>query len=392
VYKNIFMEMRGFMRLVDLNQCPEGVYLAKPVLNSKNIVLLHAGVKLTRQTIQSLLRKGITFVYVETELTKDVELKESVSVETRNMVSNELKKVVHMLTEDSKIYRKVHSATNGKLLREFNLVYKRLVREITTCRGLLNLLTYLQDSGEKELLDHGINTSIYALAIARQLSIKEDDLYKLGVGAILHDIGRTKLPSHLQRKAPPYTKEEMEEIRKHPEIGYELIKKNPEISLLSAHCAYQHHEHVDGTGYPRGLKGEEIHIFGRIVAVADMFDSLMRNHHNHRALLPHEAMEVLNGYCYTRFDKRVIDAFRKAVSIYPVGITVTLSTGQKGVVIGNNDGIPQRPIVRVYTDNEGNALEQTYDINLIDRDHLSVMITECEAILDERIIGRVRVR
>lgn len=370
------------MRLVNLHHCPEGVFLAKPIYNNKNRVMLNAGVRLTNGTKQSLLNKGITFVYIETDLTEDISLEETVSIETRNNVSNSLRKVVNMLSEDTIGHKKVHAATQGKLMREFNLVYKKLMREVTTIPGLLNLLTYLQDSREKDLLEHGINTSIYALAMARQLAVKEDDLYKLGVGAILHDIGRTKLPEHILRKTSPYTEEEMEEIKKHPEIGYNMIRKNPEISLLSAHCAYQHHENVDGSGYPRGLKGDEIHLFGKIVAVADTFDSLMRTHRNHRALLPHEAMEVLNGYCFTRFDKRVIDAFRKSVSIYPVGITVTLNTGQRGIVIDNNPGMPQRPIIRVYTDKEGRQLDNHYDINLIDKEHLSIMITECEAILE----------
>lgn len=375
------------MRLVNVRQCPEGVFLAKPIYNSKNKVLLNAGVKLRRGTIESILNKGINFVYIETDLTEDVVLEESVSITTRNTVSSNLRKVVDLLSQDSREHKKVNAATNGKLMYEFNLVYKKLVREVTSSPGLLNLLTYLQDSRERDLLEHGINTSIYALAIARQLAIKTEDLYKLGTGAILHDIGRTKLPEHLLRKSAPFTEEEMEEIRKHPTIGYEMIRKDPEISLLSAHCAYQHHENVDGTGYPRGLMGKDIHIFGKIVAVADTFDSLMRNHNNHRALLPHEAMEVLNGYCYTRFDPVVINAFRRSVSIYPIGLTVTLNTGHKGVIIENNVGMPQRPIVRVYKDANGKELDKHYDINLIEKDQLSTMITECEAILDEGFIN-----
>lgn len=105
----------------------------------------------------------------------------------------------------------------------------------------------------------------------------------------------------------------------------------------------------------------------------------MRSWRGNEGLLPHEAMEVLMGYCYKRYDKKIVDAFRKAVAIYPIGITVKLSTGEQAVVIGYNESAPERPILRVFTDKEGNKLEEYYELDLLK--HLNVMIVECDAIL-----------
>lgn len=258
------------------------------------------------------------------------------------------------------------------------MVYKKMVRELSTNPKLLNLLSHLQ-ADSNSLFEHSVNTSIYAIAIGRQLYLKEEQLYWLGLGAVLHDIGLVKLDKNLVYKKGELNEEEKEKLKKHTEIGYEILRKERDLHLLVAHCAFQHHENIDGTGFPRNLKGNKIHIFGQIVAIADHFDSLMRSWRGHEGLLPHEVMEILVGYCYKRYDKKIIDAFRKAVAIYPIGITVKLNTGERAVVIGYNDSAPERPILRVFTDREGNKLDEFYELDLLKQ--LNVMVVECDAIL-----------
>lgn len=168
-------------------------------------------------------------------------------------------------------------------------------------------------------------------------------------------------------------------MKRHTEYGFEFLRKEPEVSSIIAHCAYQHHEKLDGTGYPRGLKGDEIHLFGRILAVADVFDALTSHRVYRNAMLPHDAIEIIWAGCHTQFDKRVIEAFHASVALYPIGVTVILNTNEAAVVVGNDHNYPQRPLVRVFKDAEGNKLNPYFERDL--SKELSVMITECEAII-----------
>ena len=165
----------------------------------------------------------------------------------------------------------------------------------------------------------------------------------------------------------------------HTEYGFEILRKDPSVSLLSAHCALQHHEKLDGTGYPRGLKGDEIHPYGKILAVADVFDALTSNRPYRKAMLPHEAMEILYGETYTHFDPKYVKTFQRSVATYPVGLTVKLNTGETGVVVHYEMGAPNRPTVRVLNDPTGDSVDKPYEIDLAK--HPSIMITECDAIL-----------
>lgn len=113
-----------------------------------------------------------------------------------------------------------------------------------------------------------------------------------------------------------------------------------------AHIALQHHEHVDGTGQPRGLTGDEIHPYAKITAVANTYDNLLHPQDGSR-VLPHEAVETLNAMSGTKLDHEMLVQFNRFVSIYPNGISVRLSNRQTGVVVGQHRGLPGRPIVRV---------------------------------------------
>lgn len=366
------------MRLVNIHNCEAGLVLSKPIYDKNNRILLNTGKELSDSIIDRLKRLGVNHIYVDSDVTENVEAHDNVPTSIRFKTTTHLAKTFKSLT-DQHFNGKVKAVTHGKVIREFKLVYEKLVKEMSANPKLLNLLSHLQTNSDY-LFEHSINTSIYAIAIGRRLYLKEQELYWLGLGAVLHDIGKVKLEKELLQKQEPLNEEEKERFKKHTEIGYEILKAERELHLLVAHCAFQHHENIDGSGYPRQLKGKDIHIMGQIVAVADQFDSLMRARRGKPALLPHEAMEVLVSRCYTRFDKKIIDAFRKAVAIYPIGLTVKLNTGESAVVIGYNESAPERPILRVFTDKSGEKLEEFYEIDLLKR--LNIMIVECDAVLE----------
>lgn len=113
--------------------------------------------------------------------------------------------------------------------------------------------------------------------------------------------------------------------------------------MLAAHCAYQHHERLDGSGYPRGLKKDKIHKYARLLAVADVFEALTSHRVHRRAMLPHLAIEILYSQSGTHFDQDYVKSFRNTVAIYPIGVSVKLNTGETAIVAGYKANMLTRP-------------------------------------------------
>lgn len=364
------------MRLVSIHNCDEGLILAKPIFDHNNRILLNEGSKLNSTFIQRLKRLHIPFVYVKSEVTDDVEIHDNLSSGLRFETAAKLNDVFNNLKEGKT--GKNNTIGRVKSIRALSGVFDKMLKEMSASKSLLNMLTHMQSSVD-ELFDHSVNTSLYSLSIGKSLGLKESELHNLGLGAMFHDIGKMPLSSLAIELGVPHDDEAW---KTHPEIGFELLRKEEELNLLVAHCAYQHHENMDGTGFPRGLKGTGIHVFAKIISVAESFDHLVA----HKALLPHEAMEVIVGRCYTRFDSHIVEAFKNSVAIYPIGVTVELNTGETGVVIRYNKKYPQRPIIRIFKDCNGKklAIDEFYEIDLMSV--LNIMIVKCDAIIEKEVV------
>ena len=163
-------------------------------------------------------------------------------------------------------------------------------------------------------------------------------------------------------------------MKQHTTVGYELLRSQGELSVISAHVALLHHERYDGTGYPRGIPGREQHLFGRITAVADVYEALTANRVYRPGYLPHQAFEYILGGGGTYFDPEVVKAFVQSVAVYPIGTEIALSTGQKAVVSSIDPAFPHRPNVRVLYDANGKQVTKPYEIRL--SEDLTTMIVD----------------
>ncbi|GAA3412938.1 hypothetical protein GCM10020370_67140 [Paenibacillus hodogayensis] len=161
-------------------------------------------------------------------------------------------------------------------------------------------------------------------------------------------------------------------MKKHPEYGFQLLKDAPGIPVLSAQCALQHHERVNGSGYPYGLKKHETHSFSQWIGLLETYDSLTHPRAHRDALLPHQAIELLYSGAGTLYDMDKVKLFRNKVSIFPLGLTVQLSSGESGIVSKVFPDYKHRPVVRVLKDRSGTTLKEPYEIDL--SRHLSIMI------------------
>src|SRR5690606_4174996 len=156
-----------------------------------------------------------------------------------------------------------------------------------------------------------------------------DKVKDLATCALLHDLGMVCVDPQILTKPRELTTEEMTAVREHTNYGFQLLRSEPNLSILVAHAAYQHHERMDGSGYPKGLVGDEIHLYGRIVAVADSYETMTSGRVYRKAIWSHEAIRQLKESAPEKYDPEVVEAMARSVASYPVGSVVVLNTHEE---------------------------------------------------------------
>ena len=186
--------------------------------------------------------------------------------------------------------------------------------------------------------------------IGRKLQLNVRQLHELATGCLLHDIGKVFIPQHLLQKSGKLTDEEYELIKEHATMGYELLKES--LPIMPTYVAYQHHERQGGSGYPRGLtgsnaikrddSGNQIALYGEILAVADMYDALSSDHPYRKSLLHDKVLDIIKNSAYSHLNAEIVNAFLSIVPKYPVGSNCEIASGKfagyQGVVISLNEG------------------------------------------------------
>ncbi|MCC3374846.1 HD-GYP domain-containing protein [Cohnella sp. REN36] len=323
------------MKLTDIESVEPGQTLGKTIFSENGTVLLSAGVHLTVFMISTLKRLGVTMVYLSDPSAPDIEIDEVLSEETKMMVVQQMSSTFEALRSGKPFHTKAISVTVDQLMDD---VLKNQ-----------NVLVQLSDirTEDNAMYIHSMNVCMMATMVGLNMGLNMIQLKELAVGALLHDIGKVGLG------------ETQEEGRTHHAWrGFELLKLKREYSLLISHVAFQHHEAVDGSGKPRGLSGDEIHLYAKIAAVADRYDNMVNGKTEEgRRLSPHEAIERLHALSGTVLDREVLIEFLRIVSVYPNGISVRLSSRQTGVVVGQHRGLPGRPVVRVIEKDGEEAVE-----------------------------------
>lgn len=354
------------MRLVNLDELEEGMMLAKPVYSETGTILLREGAKLKSHYKPKLEELGYSNIYIQDELLKDLDVNEIVSEEIRRESVSNIKETFTGLEQKSTI--------TGKDTKNVKDTVNNLIEEVIKNKDLMVNMVDLKMFNEYTF-QHSVNVAILSVIVGISMELDQSKLYKLGLGALLHDIGKTTLPASILEKKEKLTDEEFEKIKTHPKKGYDILKENEDIPSTSSIVALHHHERFDGEGYPEEKKEEGIHLFSRITAVADVYDALVSDRPYRKAFSPAESMEYVLGGAGSLFDRQVVMHFFNKVATYPVGTKVELSDGRKALVIDNFEKYSLRPKVRVIEEGENEV--DPYDIDLRDDDksYLTVVRT-----------------
>lgn len=322
-----------------------GMRLARPLYGRNGEMLLNSGVILTEQYIKSLWRHGVLTVDIDSGVEEDFSdvLEDVVRCQVMKMVQQEI------VGEKNQIN-----------IKNIKKQVELLIDEIISGKKVIGNLTEIC-SADMYTFAHSVDVCTLSLELGIKLNYKKDRLLRLGVGCLLHDLGKTKILPAILNKPGKLDHAELIEIRKHPLYGYKMLMENEEdIEPESANIVLDHHEKYDGSGYPRGLKGKEIDEMCVICSVTDVYNAITTDRVYRKSIPPHEAYEMIMASSSMMFEPKVVDTFLKCIVPYSVGSVVRLSNGLMGRVFRLNSNLPLRPVIKVLnSDEEINLLEET---------------------------------
>lgn len=331
------------MRLKSLEKVEIGDVLGKPVYDEKCQLLLAKNVVLTQSYIERLKKSNIQCIYIEDELSEGIEFNNVISDELKVKSISRVKAVFKEMTEN-----KGH-AYQVKSLDVIKDVIDEILDMIYDNPSTLFCMTELMGT-DMYTYNHSAEVAILSMLVAKSMKLNETFIKKIGIGAMLHDIGKMQIPGEILNKVAPLTDSEIKLVKDHVQFGYDMLKENDYISPLSRQIVLLHHEKLNGVGYPYGLSGDQIPIHVRIVTLCDIFNAVSSNRAYKSRLNADEALEILRAEAVYELDRDIYYHLLKVVNIYPPGTVVELSNGEIGIVTKENHEAQTRPVVQVIRD------------------------------------------
>ncbi len=346
--------------------------LARPIkFSTSKDPLVNGGQVLTDKMIKRLREFRIIGAYIEADFAEGVEVNEIISTEEKEEIAEDLKGVYNGFYEERNM--------SAKLVDDiFNVSDKLMNIVLSKDEFLLNVID-IKDY-DNYTYSHSMYVGILSMLMGIKLGLKKGDISILTTAGLLHDIGKIDVPLDIIQKDGPLSDSERDIMKKHPEFGVKRLLRLSGIMSEIIGAVYSHHEKVDGTGYPQGLKGDDIPYFGRVIALADVFDALTSVRSYRNAWHANEVIEYMMGCANTHFDMGLLKTFLKVVAAYPVGVLVKLSDGSTALVIRNSDTNVLRPAVRILKPGpelEALGAKKGSEIDLNeDKDFLNITIKE----------------
>ena len=263
------------------------------------------------------------------------------------------------------LQRVLEDARLGHIMeaRETRVMVQGLVELVAVNPQAALWLTNLKDR-HSHTADHCFNTAVLGVAFAAHLGMGKDVLEEVGLGALLHDIGKMRTPVTILDKPGVLTEDEFDVLKKHPVDGYQMLRKQDSYPDRSLEIVHLHHERVGGQGYPFGLKGEEIPLHVRAVAVAEVYDDISSDRVYHEGVPAANCLNMMFHWAPRDFGEDLMQEFIRCIGIYPIGSLVELNTGALGIVMSSNPDSRLKPVVMLVRDREGRPYRRRPLLNL----------------------------
>ncbi|WP_333875047.1 HD-GYP domain-containing protein [Methylobacter sp.] len=337
------------------------------------------------KTIEKIAGLGVREVYIdtlkgldvidaptETEVNAEIEHKmiamvqQTKPITITSTLNEELKRSREVYGEANKIISNImHDVRIGKQIEmeRIDPVVEKMANSILRNKDALLSLCRIKNKDDYTFL-HSVSVGALLISFAHALDFNHDVIKQLGVGGMLHDIGKTKVPNEILNKPGALTEEEFVIMKSHVVHGCSILRKSPGIAQVSFDVASQHHERFDGSGYPLGLKNSEMSVYGQMAAIVDVYDAITADRCYHKGMEPTVAVRKMFEWSKFHFNPKLLRTFIRTVGIYPVGTLVMLESGKIGVVIEQNETDMTSPLVRIIFDAKKNYFITPNDIDL----------------------------
>lgn len=344
------------MKLCSINELKEQDILAKDVMADNYTVFLYKNTILNKNYIEKLKNLNIPYVYIQDDISEEeiVVLKKEIEEKSRSKVKEVILK---------------HSYNNGNELKVLSNTADNIISNILEEEEVIENIYDIKERSA-DVYMHSISICVLATLVALKLGLDKERVHDIGVGCLLHDLGlRYMMIEYEDQDVETLSDKEMIEYKKHPVYGYTALKNENWLSKKSKEIILCHHEKIDGSGYP--LHATEISVDTKIVSVCDTFDEMICGIGRKRMKI-YEAVEYLKSFKNILFDGRIVDALLDFTAVYPSGSVIVTNNGDIAVVIKQNKGFPERPIIQITRDKFGNPIEDENIVDLVKVNNLFI--------------------
>jgi HD-GYP domain-containing protein (c-di-GMP phosphodiesterase class II) len=374
------------MKTIKVSNLHPGMKFDQPVFIEGDNVLVPPGVAIKDKDIERLSRWDIEEVFTEgNEI-----------VEAAAEAAAKLKESPTWLPPREEKYLKLYRGAVEKVDAIFqdiadgtylnhepiDSLVKDMLDILRQSKNEMIQLILLGEWVERRLSVSAVNCMIISAVIGNTMRLASHRLLQLATGALMHDVGMLKVEKGILEKQGKLSSEELTQIRTHPVMGYQIISKELKYPEEIALVALQHHEHWDGRGYPRSLKGEDITLFARVVTVADAYEAMVSERPYRNSMIGYSAMKNVLSDNGRHFDPQVLKAFLESMGVFPIGSIVQLNNSSIGRVGENHAEAPLRPKVELLIDEFGNQIEGTEILDLLGKKNLFIVKA-----IDPKMIG-----
>ena len=308
----------------------------------------------TREEVRREIQEEMNKIAEEkVENTRTVPLEEEIA--EAKEIKTEAKRTVHDIMEEIRFGKPIKT-------EKIKPVVERMIESIFRNQDALISIARIKQMDEYTYM-HSMSVCVLMLSFGKHLGYDPRELKEVGIGAMLHDVGKMKVPLEILNKNKKLSDSEYAQMKKHVEYSNLLLEETQGITETSIIVALQHHERVDGTGYPGGIKGDNISTYGQAAAITDVYDAMTSQRCYQSRSEPTDVLKKLFEWS-SHFNKSLVQHFVRCVGIYPVGSLVRLESGFLAVVCAHNEGDLLRPVVRAVFDIKRDKSIYPIDVDL----------------------------
>ena len=271
-------------------------------------------------------------------------------------VEKEARKIIHDVMDDVRLGKQIE-------VEKVTPVVEKITDSIIQNKDTLIFLGRIKQANEYTF-QHSVSVCALMVSFSRALGHDRETTNEIGVGALLHDVGKMKVPEAILNKEARLTENEFGLMKSHVVHSSLILSRTPGITQAALDVAGQHHERYDGTGYPHGLKEDEISPYGQMAAIVDVYDAITSDRCYHKGMEVADALRKLFEWGKYHFNNELVHTYIRTVGIYPVGSLVKMESGMLGVVVESNPGNLMVPVVRIVYDTKRDQRLKPYNVDL----------------------------